>query len=131
VESDTVKILVMAKEVAKRLGGTITDEAEKEFETDEDYLEIKATCVNLRSLFHGKTIFTTEAEQMKQDLMEVIRKYDPRNLKQEEIFGDGVIMTEDTYSVTDITILFNDLGLDKEELFQQKRGVITGKKYGL
>jgi hypothetical protein len=130
VESDKIKLLLMAKEVAKKIEGTITNDDEREFiEEESDYLTIRAQKVDLRNLVRHQ-IFTTDIEKLKEDLMEVIKKHDPRSVSN-EIFRDDVVIKEDSYDATQITLMFESLGLDKVELFDQKRGVITGKKYGL
>jgi hypothetical protein len=120
----------MAKEVAKKIEGTITNDDEREFiEEESDYLTIRAQKVDLRNLVRHQ-IFTTDIEKLKEDLMEVIKKHDPRSVSN-EIFRDDVVIKEDSYDAAQITLMFESLGLDKVELFDQKRGVITGKKYGL
>lgn len=128
---DRYHLVTIMKEIAKRTGAKLEEKNINEFiREDEDYLYLRE--ISRMEFTDGSfgqiTMVVKDAEKkaLSEKLMEVIKQFDPAAT----LISD---FKEDNYCLdsADIHVRALNMGINIEELLEQKKGSITGMKYGL
>ena len=129
---DRVRLLLIAEEIAKYYGGTLREEQSKFFlRGEEDNLDIMgiSTVKLLDSFFHTIefTVKNEDRDELSEKMLEVIKQYS----KDVKIVAAPSGIERKEIELLEIQTTAMNIGLNIEELFFKKRGVILGSRYGL
>jgi hypothetical protein len=135
-KSSRIETLVIAKTLAKEFGASVTNE--EDFEDDSSYIpqvEIDMMKFYMSGNVSGSFyINKNKLKDLKKDLEDLYTKYAHPKL---DMFSAVFEMTEESdfnslmLSEEEIHVIARNMGLNVEQILLDKKGTITGKKFGI